>query len=89
MKTDDSAFVSVILLAAGESKRMGKPKLLLPFGNGTVVGSTVDNLLHSDADEVIVVLGANAAETAKAIAGRAVTIVKNPDSPGSLSRNTE
>ena len=62
MKTDKSSFVSAILLAAGESKRMGKPKLLLPFGDSTILEKTVDNILNSNADEVIVVLGANAQE---------------------------
>ncbi|MFH1662985.1 MAG: nucleotidyltransferase family protein [Chloroflexota bacterium] len=79
MKTKNSAFVSVILLAAGESKRMGKPKLLLPFGDGTVLGNTVDNLLSSGVDEVIVILGANARETERAIADKAVKIIINPD----------
>lgn len=79
MKRNMSTFVSVILLAAGESKRMGKPKLLLPLGGGTVLGQTVDNLLSSNADEVIVVLGANTQEMEKAITGKPVKVVFNPD----------
>lgn len=79
MKTNSSTFVSAILLAAGESKRMGKPKLLLPLGNGTILGHTIDNLLSSMTDEVIVVLGANAREMEKAIAGKPVKVVFNPD----------
>ncbi len=79
MKIKSSAFVSAILLAAGESKRMGKPKLLLPLGNGTVLGNTADNLLSSSVDEVIVVLGANTRETKRAIADKAVKIIINPD----------
>jgi molybdenum cofactor cytidylyltransferase len=79
MKTDKATFVSAILLAAGESKRMGKPKLLLPFGGGTILEKTVDNVLSSNIDEVIVVLGAEAQETEKAIAGKPVKIVFNPD----------
>ncbi len=79
MKINNSTFVSAILLAAGESKRMGKPKLLLPLGDGTVLGNTVDNLLGSSVDEVIVVLGANARETKRAIADKAVKIIINPD----------
>jgi len=79
MKINRSTFVSAILLAAGESKRMGKPKLLLPLGGGTVLGQTVDNLLSSNADEVIVVLGANTQEMKKAITGKPVKVVFNPD----------
>jgi len=79
MKTNSSTFISVILLAAGESRRMGKAKLLLPFGDGTVLENTIDNLLKSSVDEVIVVLGANAPETKKVIADKAVKIIINPD----------
>lgn len=70
--------VSVILLAAGESKRMGKPKLLLPFGKGTVLGQTIDNLLSSKVGEVIVVVGYKAQGMIKAIANRPVKVVVNP-----------
>ena len=77
MKRDKSTFISAILLAAGESKRMGKPKLLLPLGSGTILGKTADNLLSSQVDEVIVVLGAEAQEMKKAIAGKPVKVVFN------------
>ena len=70
--------VSAILLAAGVSKRMGEPKLLLPLGNSTVVEQTIDNLLGSRVSEVIVVLGHRAEEMIKAIANRPVKIVVNP-----------
>jgi len=49
--------ISAILLAAGESKRMGKPKQLMPFGQNTVVEQVIDNLLSSVVNEVIVVVG--------------------------------
>jgi len=70
--------VSAILLAAGESKRIGKPKLLLPFGKGTILGQTIDNLLSSKVGEVIVVVGYRAQEMIKAIANRPVKVVVNP-----------
>jgi len=70
--------VSAILLAAGESKRIARPKLLLPFGSGTILEQTVDNLLSSRVDEVIVVLGARAQEMKRLIAGRPVKVVVNP-----------
>lgn len=71
--------VSAILLAAGEAKRMGKPKLLMPFGDGTVLGRTLDILLSSRVDEVIVVLGAEAEEMRKVVADKGVKVVINPD----------
>jgi len=79
MNNNDSNFVSAILLAAGESTRMGEPKLLLPFGDGTVLSKTVDNVLSCNVDEVIVVLGANAEKTREALAGKPIKTVFNPD----------
>jgi len=71
--------VSAILLAAGKAKRMGKPKLLMPFGDGTVLGQTLDILLSSRVDEVIVVLGAEAEEMRKVVADKVVKVVINLD----------
>ena len=44
--------VSAILLAAGESKRMGRLKQLLPLGKTTIMEQAVDNLLNSRVNEV-------------------------------------
>lgn len=77
--------VSAILLAAGQSKRIGRPKLLLPFDDGTILGRTIDNLLRSKVDEVIVVLGYRAQEVKKVVAGRPVKAVFNPDYPRGMS----
>ncbi|HEY78272.1 MAG TPA: nucleotidyltransferase family protein, partial [Dehalococcoidia bacterium] len=68
-----------ILLAAGQSKRMGKPKLPMSFGRSTIIEQAVDNLLGSAADEVIVVLGDRAGAVKRLIAGRSVKLVVNPD----------
>jgi molybdenum cofactor cytidylyltransferase len=46
-----------IVLAAGESRRMGTPKLLLPFGRSTIIESVVQNLMESSLDGILVVLG--------------------------------
>ena len=50
--------VSAILLGAGESKRMGKDKLMLPWGKRTVFDHCLNTLLQSELCEVIVVLRA-------------------------------
>lgn len=71
--------LSAILLAAGESKRMGEAKQLMPLGKSTLLEQTIDNLLNSSVDEIIVVLGHKAEEIAEIIAGRPVKIVINPD----------
>jgi len=73
-----SAMVSAILLAAGEAKRMGKLKQLMPLGSSTMVEQTIDNLLASRVSEVIVVLGYKAEEVMKRIASKPVKITVNP-----------
>jgi molybdenum cofactor cytidylyltransferase len=73
------SMVSAILLAAGESKRMGEPKQLMSFGQSTILEQATDNLLGSAVKEVIVVLGYQAEEVIKTIAARPVKIAINPN----------
>jgi xanthine dehydrogenase accessory factor len=51
--------VSIIILAAGESKRMGEPKMLMDFEGSTVIETVVQNAVSSKADHVMVVTGAH------------------------------
>ncbi|MFC1932860.1 molybdenum cofactor cytidylyltransferase [Chloroflexota bacterium] len=71
--------ISAILLAAGESKRMGQPKQLMPFGQSTILEQAIDNLLNSAVSETIVVLGHRAEEIAKTIAAKPVKPAINPN----------
>ncbi len=71
--------ISAILLAAGESKRMGGPKQLMAFGQNTIVEQAIDNLLSSAVNEVIVVVGYRAEEVIKIIVAKPVKLVINPD----------
>ncbi|HZS47035.1 MAG TPA: nucleotidyltransferase family protein [Blastocatellia bacterium] len=71
--------ISAILLAAGESKRMGNLKQLLPFGPSTVIETCIGNLLSSNASEVIVVLGHRADEIRQVIDKFPVNIVLNEE----------
>jgi molybdenum cofactor cytidylyltransferase len=70
--------ISAILLAAGQSKRMGQLKQGLPFGDSTVLERSIDNLAHSRVDEVIVVLGYRAEGLRERVASRRVKIAINP-----------
>lgn len=71
--------ISAILLAAGKSRRMGRPKLLMSFGQSTILGQAIDNLLGSVVDEVIVVLGHGAEDVIKTLAAKPVKLMINPD----------
>ena len=79
MSEAKTSLVSAILLAAGKSERMGKNKLLLPFGGRTVIQRTLDSLLASRAGEVIVVLGNKAQEINASIGNRRALSVLNPN----------
>ena len=47
-----------IILAAGKSKRMGSPKMLLEFNGRTMIENVIGNVIGSDIDQTVVVLGA-------------------------------
>ncbi|NLA74104.1 MAG: putative selenium-dependent hydroxylase accessory protein YqeC [Deltaproteobacteria bacterium] len=47
--------VTAVILAAGGSSRMGKPKQLLEIGGKTLVSIVIENILASIADEVVIV----------------------------------
>jgi molybdenum cofactor cytidylyltransferase len=52
--------IGAIVLAAGASTRMGRPKQILPLPGGTVLSIVVSRLLESPVDRVILVLGCEA-----------------------------
>lgn len=79
MGQDKTVMISAILLAAGESKRMGQLKQLMPFGEITILERTIDNLLSSKVSEIIVVLGHEAENVRKTISAIQVKIVINPE----------
>lgn len=69
--------ISAIVLAAGESRRMGEFKQLLRLGDKTFVEHCVDNLLASRADEVIIVTGFRESAIRQAIGSRPVKFAHN------------
>ena len=54
--------IAGIVLAAGGSTRMGRPKMLLPAGGGTLLSAAVAPLLEAGLERVVVVLGDRAEE---------------------------
>ena len=67
-----------VVLAAGLSRRMGRPKLLLPLEGGTVIRLTVEQLLAAGMDEVIVVVGPEHEALRRALDGLPVRLAVNP-----------
>lgn len=71
--------IDAIILAAGESRRMGCQKLLLPFGDTTIISHIVDQVLQSNVDRVRVVVGHEGNRIADELAPRPVIVVANAD----------
>ena len=67
-----------IVLAAGESRRMGRLKALLPFGPHTVIEHVLQPLLQAELAAVTVVLGHRADDIAAVIAGLPIQLLHNP-----------
>ena len=71
--------ISAIILAAGESRRMGSFKQLLSYGDKTIVETVVDNLLECKIDELVVVLGHRAEEVREVLKDYPIKIAVNDD----------
>ena len=78
MKTARSS-VTAILLAAGQSRRMGAFKPLLPFGKTTVIESCLNYLTAAGVESVVVVVGHREDEIRKQLSSYPLTFAVNPD----------
>ncbi len=71
--------IAAVLLAAGQSSRMGQHKLLLPLLGKPLVLHAVQSALASEADETLVVVGYRTEAVREALADQPVRIIENPD----------
>ena len=60
--------ISAIILAAGESKRMGQPKMLLKWGNSTVLEHVISVFANVGVEDIVVVTGAMREEVEAVVA---------------------
>ena len=49
--------ITAIILAAGTSKRMGQPKMLLPWGETSVLGKVISTFQEGGIEDIIVITG--------------------------------
>jgi molybdenum cofactor cytidylyltransferase len=81
--------IVAVILSAGESSRMGRPKALLPIDGVRFVEKIVMTLEATRVGKIIVVLGHNAAEMQRHISDLPVDWVMNPNyKAGQLSSLT-
>lgn len=71
--------IGALVLAAGESKRMGESKLLLPFGQRTIIETVIGSVIKSKVDEILVVLGSEAERIEERIKAFPLRLTVNPD----------
>jgi len=71
--------IAAIVLAAGQSRRMGRPKLTLPWGNRTVIEQVITILLESGIREIVVVSGGYRELLEEVLAPYPVSMIYNPN----------
>jgi molybdenum cofactor cytidylyltransferase len=60
--------IAAVVLAAGRSQRMGRPKMTLPWGQTTVIGQVVQTLAQGGVEDIVVVTGGAQEEVEQALA---------------------
>jgi molybdenum cofactor cytidylyltransferase len=71
------AFVTGLVLAAGGSSRLGRPKQLLPYGGATLLDHTLGTARACGFDQLICVIGGGAGEVRDGVDLSGAEIVEN------------
>jgi molybdenum cofactor cytidylyltransferase len=79
MKREGDFMICAIVLAAGCSSRMGTQKLLLPFGDSTIISHIVNQFLKSKITKINVVVGHQAEQVTTELSDKPVAIIHNPE----------
>ncbi len=69
--------IGAVILAAGQSRRMGKPKLILPWGNRTVIEQVVSTLRQAGIDDILLVTGGSREQVEQALVDYKVSFAYN------------
>lgn len=70
--------ITAIILAAGESKRMGQPKMLMPWGKSTVLQTVISTVQAAGVADILVVTGGSRQQIEMLI-GKSVQTVFNEE----------
>jgi molybdenum cofactor cytidylyltransferase len=69
--------ITALILAAGQSKRMGKPKMSLPWDETTVLEKVIATFKAAQVEDILVITGGDR-EQVEALVGASVRTVFNP-----------
>lgn len=67
----------IVVLAGGQSSRLGRPKQLLPYKQSTLISHAAEVALGAEMGPVVVVTGANAELIGKSLIGLPVSTIVN------------
>lgn len=70
--------IGAVVLAAGQSRRMGAPKMTLPWGNTSVIGRVVEVLALAGVEDLVVVTGGTHLQVEGALQGTLARCIFNP-----------
>ena len=73
------AFVTGLVLGAGGSRRLGRPKQLLPYGDGTLLDHTVQIARECGFDQLVVPIGGAADDVRERVDLSGADVVVNDD----------
>lgn len=68
-----------LILAAGASRRLGRPKQLLPFGPGVLLDAVLAVARDCGFEQTVLVLGGSAGEVRRTVDTTGCEVVLNPD----------
>ena len=71
-------FVAGLVLAAGGSSRLGRPKQLLPFAGATLLDHTMATARACEFDQLLVAIGGNAGKVRERVNLSGAQVVVNP-----------
>jgi molybdenum cofactor cytidylyltransferase len=77
MRRRSDEFRAGLVLAAGGSSRLGRPKQLLPYAGGTLLGHVLGTARECAFDQLVVALGGAAEEVRAKVDLRGATVVEN------------
>ena len=69
--------ISALILAAGQSKRMGQPKMLLPWGGTTVLGQVIEIIQRAGLEDILVVTGGAREQVERIVASCGLRVTHN------------
>ena len=71
--------LAVVVLAAGGSRRLGRPKQLLPYRGGTLLHAVLTTVRQLPAEQILVTLGASSNEIVEQVDLSGVDLAVTPD----------